>query len=73
MAMQIDPNIEYKACSSSNVKKNTDSTSETDVEIEIKQSEADEDQEKTLYEQFQDFSLSENSYCSRNFPQKVNY
>ena len=70
--MKIDPEIEYKACSFNNPKNHTESISETDVNVEINQEEEEEDKEKDLYEQFQDFIVSENSYCSRKFPQKVN-
>lgn len=73
MAMQIDPDIEFKSCCSTE-SKNNQPTTETDVVITVDSNDDDDEEdkiekEKTLYEQFQAVTLEENSFCTKRSPQ----
>ena len=75
MAMQIDPDIEFKSCCSTE-SKNNQPTTETDVVITVDSNDDDDEEdkiekEKTLYEQFQAVTLEENSFCTKRSPKDV--
>lgn len=74
MALQIDADIEYKACNVDVPKRKDQKSTEIDTKnVENGTKKDDPDKEKTLYEQFRDLILLENSLCMRNFPQSTTH
>jgi hypothetical protein len=69
MAIQIDADVEYKACSQKSIRKNDEQVE--DSHTEAKHTDIDDYEFKSLYQQFQSITLSENGFCEKNFPQKV--
>ena len=75
--MQLDADIEFKIANQKftpkNIERTNSTTSNEDVVINIEDSSANDDDNdiKSLYQQFQYFTISENRLCDKNHPQKV--
>ncbi len=71
MALQLDADIENKCC---NKMKTNDPKKANEIQKpKVTEIESDENEIKSLYEQFQSFSLLEESFCQKNVYQKVFY
>lgn len=74
MAMQIDPDIEFKSCSMDESKEPDQTSTEINdivINVDAKAEDDNEDTEKTLYDQFQTVVKEENSFCVKKTPQNA--
>lgn len=75
IALQLDADIEYKACCNDMEPKNShEAVLEKEVASEINENkpfDTDESKESSLYDQFRQETLTENNFCSKKFPQSV--
>lgn len=73
IALQLDADIEYKACCNDMEPKNShEAVLEKEVASEINENkpfDTDESKESSLYDQFRQETLTENNFCSKKFPQ----
>lgn len=83
MSMQLDPDIEFKMAPNKQTKasaktNNIEKSKSSTVVVDLEEEEAgnleeynEESSEKSLYLLFQEYAVSENKFCEKEFSQKV--